>query len=195
MLAHLDKFNEELIPGGASFANGIPLFKRENDDNVKVARPSEEYFSHKTHTTRMFLSDLVTPELVTFWKPVASFDVGIWHRWMHAQRIDFLLTPDHPVPRDFILPNSSGKNTCIQPRKSVTQLCHVLRVKNNAIERAKLSSLLQNDATFTLVNNRCFVKVLDLGAKKIFYLIRIEPSLPFMTIWLAYPSKVPGDIR
>ena len=79
------------------------------------------------------------PQFTTFWKPVSSLDINIWHRWtikiisrlingnmlsrwMHTHRIGFLLQHDHPVPKSLLTTNTNGRYLPIQCRQAASKV-------------------------------------------------------------------------
>ena len=52
-----------------------------------------------TATPELNIKEFPNQNFLTFWKPVSSLELDIWHRWLHAHRIHILLNNDHPLPK------------------------------------------------------------------------------------------------
>ena len=68
-----------------------------------------------------------TGQFKSFWRPISSLDINIWHRWLHAHRIHAILHHDNPLPKNLLQANNSGRYTAIQSMKAMVQLCQALR--------------------------------------------------------------------
>jgi hypothetical protein len=87
LLVHLESFSVNscnyLLPD--SVASGVPVFHI--PPNTTSATPE------------LFQPDFAHPQFLSYWKPISSLDLNIWHRWLHAHRIHILLNNDHPLPK------------------------------------------------------------------------------------------------
>lgn len=78
---------------------------------------------------------------------VSSLDINIWHRWMHTHRINVILNHDTPLPKNFVLPNESGRFIPVQCRKASAKVTDMLI---EVINNAKTINLLLNINDFFL---------------------------------------------
>ena len=178
LLVHLDSFagNQLNFTVPDSVSNGIPLFQMPMVQMYAVNPPPVT--SHAMELRSKFGN---TP-FAAFWRPVCCLDIRIWHRWLHTHRINITLNHDSPLPKHFVTPNSSGRYTNVQCRKSMAKVC----------------SLLKDEASFTLVENLQYIKFLYNEESKdpsSFYIIRVTSKPPCLVIWLAFPGGTAGRIR
>ena len=92
-----------------------------------------------------YSADLSHPIFTTFWKPVSSLDINIWHRWMHTHRIGFLLQHDHPLPKYLLTTSTNGRYHPVQCRKAAIKVIEVIK----------------NNADFCLLENHSYVKFIQ----------------------------------
>ena len=45
------------------------------------------------------IPDFPNSTFMSYWKPLSSLELDIWHRWLHAHRIHILLNNDYPLPK------------------------------------------------------------------------------------------------
>ena len=50
-------------------------------------------------THELYIKDFPNQTFLTFWKPICSLELDIWHRWLHAHRLHILLNNDYPLPK------------------------------------------------------------------------------------------------
>ena len=129
-----------------------------------------------------YSEDLSHPIFTTFWKPVCSLDINIWHRWMHTHRIGFLLQHDHPLPKYLLTTNTNGRYYPVQCRKA----------------QIKVYEVIKTWADFCLLENHSYVKFI-LGENDnhptSFYVIRVTSKPPCVVVWLAFLAGIPGLLR
>ena len=176
LLMHLESFQSQVenytIP--ETMTHGIPVFYM----------PPPSLTNGPCCTPQIYQPDFPHLTFASFWKPVCSLDINIWHRWMHTHRINLLLTHDYPLPKHLLSTNPSGRYTHIQCRKSA----------------AKLYSTLKSFANFTLMENTSYVKFLfedkeNSQVPSSFYVIRVTAKLPCVVLWLAFLGGTSGLSR
>ncbi len=47
----------------------------------------------------LYIKEFPSPNFLSFWKPISSLELEIWHRWLHAHRMHILLNNDYPLPK------------------------------------------------------------------------------------------------
>eukprot|EP00095_Tigriopus_kingsejongensis_P000360 maker-scaffold1056_size66302-snap-gene-0.17 protein:Tk00360 transcript:maker-scaffold1056_size66302-snap-gene-0.17-mRNA-1 annotation:"protein szt2-like" len=169
LLAHLESFARIkayfTIPD--TIAGGIPLF----------------HIPPNTQKPELYQVDASSGAFVSFWRPICSLDINVWHRWMHTHRINVLMRHDYPWPKHLLSPNSCGRYTIVQSRKAMSQL----------------TSLLKVSSSFTLVDGQSYVKFLfkEEGDKVpfTFYIIRLASSPPCVVLWVAFLGGTSGVLR
>ena len=50
-------------------------------------------------TPQLNIPDFPNATFMSYWKPLSSLELDIWHRWLHAHRIHILLNNDYPLPK------------------------------------------------------------------------------------------------
>ena len=56
--------------------------------------------SYSTNSTpQLNIPDFPNSTFMSYWKPLSSLELDIWHRWLHAHRIHILLNNDYPLPK------------------------------------------------------------------------------------------------
>jgi len=167
LLVHLHSFTTNpahyTIPDPVR--NGLPLF---------VINPGNT-------TPVLYSSDFSHPLFATFWKPVSSLDINIWHRWMHTHRIGLMLQHDHPLPKHLLTTSSNGRYHPVQCRKAAS----------------KVSELLKNWAEFCLLENHSYIRFIrdENDQPTSFYVIRVTSKPPCVVVWLAFLGGIPGSVR
>ena len=141
-------------------------------------------FCSSGNAPELYIQDFPNQTFLTYWKPVSSLDLEIWHRWLHAHKIHILLNNDYPLPKHLLTPNSSGRYLAVQSRKAGVQL----------------SDCLKRFSSFVLLENTTFIKFLyndteDPSIPSSFYIIRMTSKPPCVIIWLAFPGGTPGSVR
>ncbi len=46
-----------------------------------------------------FAHDSAHGQFFSYWKPINSLDLNIWHRWLHTHRINLLMNNDYPMQK------------------------------------------------------------------------------------------------
>ncbi|TRY67945.1 hypothetical protein TCAL_03430, partial [Tigriopus californicus] len=169
LLAHLESFAKVKanysIPD--TIAGGIPLF----------------HVPPNMQKPELYQVDPTSGAFVSFWRPICSLDINVWHRWMHTHRVNALMHHDYPWPKHLLSPNSSGRYTIVQSRKAMSQLTNVLKA----------------NSSFTLVEGQSYVKFLfkEEGDKVpfTFYIIRLTCNPPCVVIWVAFLGGTSGVLR
>ena len=78
----------------------------------------------------LYIKDFPNQTFLSFWKPISSLELDIWHRWLHAHRLHILLNNDYPLPKvrmvicciatgDEILPNECQRVTKYCPVEKI----------------------------------------------------------------------------
>lgn len=169
LLAHLESFAKVKanysIPD--TIAGGIPLF----------------HVPPNMQKPELYQVDPTSGAFVSFWRPICSLDINVWHRWMHTHRVNALMHHDYPWPKHLLSPNSSGRYTIVQSRKAMSQLTNVLK----------------SNSSFTLVEGQSYVKFLFKEENDkvpfTFYIIRLTCIPPCVVIWVAFLGGTSGVLR
>ncbi|KAI1715224.1 KICSTOR complex protein SZT2 [Ditylenchus destructor] len=171
LLIHLHIFNTDshYYTLSKEFDQDIPLFEYKKGSQKPVL--SEKY------------ENLKSTKFVQFWHPLCLLDEGIWQKWVHTHSLRLCLAHDLPLPEKIFTP-ASNKGRFSQLTAEVA--FHALH------------DLLRANATFTLVKDQIYIKMIyenDENVPSYFYLIRSSLEMPFVILKVAFLGGVSGVTR
>ena len=133
-----------------------------------------ELSTQSLHTSTAFSS---------YWKPILSLDVNVWHKWFHIHRIEVILQHDVPLPDGLHIVPSDGRYHAVQCRVAFSSLV----------------SMLREWCTFVLLENHTYVKFIfsDINSEKpsSFFLVRLFSKSPATVLKIAFLSGLSGKVR
>ena len=119
----------------------------------------------------------------SYWKPILSLDVSVWHQWLHIHKIEAILQHDTPLPSDLHAASSSQRYHSV--------LCRMAS--------SKVVKRLREWCSFVLLENHAYVKFIytDPNHDKpcSFFLVRLFCKSPAMVLKVAFLIGLPGNVR
>ena len=165
MLQYLHSFTDESAKYyiSDSLRQGQTLyFSPPNSNDYELSMQSQ-------HTSSAFAS---------YWKPILSLDINVWHQWFHIHRIEAVLHHDSFFPNNIF---NSGNN--VQCR----------------VAFSLIMSMLRSWCSFVLHENHTYVKFIyddkNSNMPKSFFLVRLTSKHPTMVLKLAFLVGLSGKKR
>ncbi|CAG9855485.1 unnamed protein product [Phyllotreta striolata] len=153
-----------------SVRNGIPVFVLNN--------------SNCSDATKLTLlpSDVPSLKFNNMWQPICQMETNNWRKWFHVHKISLILQHDNPLPKYLHLSNSSQRYQVIQCRQAA----------------ASLNSLLSEWASFVLIDNHTYLKLLCKETDNTpmwFCMLRISSKFPCAVLNVGFTTGTPGLLR
>ena len=119
----------------------------------------------------------------SYWKPVLSLDVNVWHKWFNIHKIEAILQHDVPLPNNLHAISNNGRYHSVQCRKAATLI----------------ATMLREWCTFVLLENHTYVKFIydssNSETPASFFLVRLFSKSPAMILKVAFLSGLSGKVR
>jgi hypothetical protein len=184
LMIHLQSFSAVSayysVPQSAR--DGIPLFYLQPGSSTPVlsqgvASPGKE--RGKKSKAKHPISNFAT-----FWRPVTSLDMSVWHRWFHIHQIAVQLEHDVPLPKHLHVQNANGRFSVVQCRQAA----------------GILYSALTDWSTFVLLENHSYIRFITSSPEadsspSHFCLARLTQKAPHMVVRLAFVAGTPPEMQ